>query len=77
MPDASGPATGLVAAWAHDVGRALRRLDPTQSRVLRLVYFERRTRDQVADELKLSPAAVGAALAAGMQALALAVLAAD
>lgn len=74
MPDHDADRAGLVTL-SQDVRAALKRLDPTQSRVLRLVYFERRTSAEVASELGLAPTAVARALAGGMQALALAVLA--
>lgn len=75
MVDFDARVAGLVS-WSEDVRAALRRLDPAQSRVLKMIYFERRTHAQVARELDVSPRAVSKTLAAGMQALGLAMLAA-
>ncbi|MGI8678016.1 MAG: sigma factor-like helix-turn-helix DNA-binding protein [Jatrophihabitans sp.] len=65
---------GLVS-WSQDVRAALRRLDPTQSRIIQMIYFERRTPEQVATELALPKRTVTRSMAAGLQALAVLVLA--
>lgn len=64
-----------MLAWSQDVRAALRRLDPLQRRVVQLIYFERRTEQQTADELEMSKPAVSHSLAAAMQALALVIFA--
>ena len=56
--------------WALDVQSALEDMDVTQSRVVRMVYFERQTLRQVADRLSLSLPDVARSLATGMQTLA-------
>lgn len=64
-----------LTAWSQDVRAAVRRLEPNERRVIQLVYFERRTQQQVAEELSLPRRTVARALATGMQALALLILA--
>lgn len=56
--------------WAADVRSALAGMDGTQSRVIRMVYFERQTQQQVAQRLALPVPAISHMLALGMQALA-------
>ncbi|WP_159440884.1 sigma factor-like helix-turn-helix DNA-binding protein [Jatrophihabitans endophyticus] len=76
MVDPDAHVAALVAG-SQDVHAALRRLDPTQTRVLRMIYFERRTQAQVAAELQLPARTVAATTASGMQALAVLVLGAQ
>ncbi len=74
MTDSADVHKGPLEAWSEDVRAALRRLDPTQRKVIQLIYFERRTQKQVAEELALPRRAVARAVAGGMQALAMVML---
>ncbi len=68
-----GPDSAMRAAamsWSVDTRSALQRLDPTQSRVLQLLYFDRFSYQQVAEELSIARVAVSRQAASGMQALA-------
>lgn len=66
-----------VLSWSQDVRAAMRRMDPVQSRVMQMVYFERRTHDEVATELKMTRRTVATAMATGLQTLALVMLSAN
>ncbi|MEO8749397.1 MAG: sigma factor-like helix-turn-helix DNA-binding protein [Allobranchiibius sp.] len=66
-----------LLSWSQDVRAAMRRMDPTQSRVMQMVYFERRTQDEIAEELKMTPRTVATAMSTGLQALALVMLSAQ
>ena len=68
VPDVEAQVSGR--AWSQDVRGAVRRLDPTQGRIIAMIYFERRTQHEVAAELKLSRRKVANAVATALQALA-------
>ncbi|MEO9140299.1 MAG: sigma factor-like helix-turn-helix DNA-binding protein [Jatrophihabitans sp.] len=67
---------GLLS-WSQDVRIAMRRMDPIQSRVMQMVYFERRSYAEVASELKMTRRTVAATMATGLQTLAIVMLSAQ
>jgi DNA-directed RNA polymerase specialized sigma24 family protein len=77
MGEREGRHRATSVPWSAETAGLLRRLDPSQSRVLTMIYFDRFSEQEVAERLSVPRLAVARTASAGLQALASLMLAMD